>query len=104
LSRYVFALFGFVGTPTAKAVLPLINREKILFFSPFTGAEFLRNPVNRFIFNVRRSYFDEAERQVQYLTKTLGIKKIGVFLQNDAYGLAVKGGILKALKTRGLEI
>ena len=100
----VFALFGFVGTPTAKAVLPLINREKILFFSPFTGAEFLRNPVNRFIFNVRRSYFDEAERQVQYLTKTLGIKKIGVFLQNDAYGLAVKGGILKALKTRGLEI
>lgn len=104
LERKVFALFGFVGTPTSKAILPQINQEKVIFFAPFTGAEFLRNPVNRFVFNVRRSYFDEAELQVEYLTKTLGIKKIGIFLQNDAYGLAGKGGVLKALKARGMEI
>ena len=100
----VFALFGYVGTPTSTAVMPLINKEKILFFGPFTGAEFLRNPVNKYIFNVRGSYFDEAEAQVDYLTKTKGIKKIGMFLQNDAYGLAVKGGIVKALKIRNMSI
>lgn len=100
----VFALFGYVGTPTATAVMPLINKEKILFFGPFTGAEFLRNPVNKYIFNVRSSYFDEAEAQVDYLTKKHGIKKIGMFLQNDAYGLAVKGGIVKALKNRKMAI
>ncbi|MDP2646409.1 MAG: ABC transporter substrate-binding protein [Desulfobacterales bacterium] len=99
----VFALFGYVGTPTSTAVTPLINKEKIIFFGPFTGAEFLRNPVNRYIFNVRSSYFDEAEAQVDYLTKK-GIKKISMFLQNDAYGLAVKGGILKALKKRNMAI
>lgn len=100
----VFALFGYVGTPTAAAILPLINREKIPFFGPFTGAEFLRHPVNRHIFNVRASYFDEAETLVRYLAEKQRVKKIAVFLQNDAYGLAVKGGVLKALKKRGLSL
>ena len=100
----VFALFGYVGTPTSSAVLPLINEARIPFWGPFTGAEFLRTPVNRHIFNVRGSYFDEAETQVQYLTEKRGIKRIAIFYQNDAYGLAVKGGILKALKKRNLDL
>lgn len=100
----VFALFGYVGTPTSTAVLPIINKEKMLYWSPFTGAEFLRTPVAKNIFNVRGSYFDEAEMQVNYLTEKLGKKKIGVFIQNDAYGLAVKGGVVKALKKRNMEI
>jgi ABC-type branched-subunit amino acid transport system substrate-binding protein len=100
----VFALFGYVGTPTSSAIIPAVNEAKIPFWGPFTGAEFLRNPVSRHIFNVRGSYFDEAETQVKYLTEQKGIKRIGIFYQNDAYGLAVKGGILKALKKRDLDI
>ena len=100
----VFALFGYVGTPTARAIIPLINREKIIFFAPFTGAEFLRNPVNRYIFNVRASYFDEAEAQIDYLTGKMRIDRVGIFLQNDSYGLAVKGGIHRALRLRKLAI
>ncbi len=100
----VFALFGYVGTPTSSAIMPILAEAKAPFWGPFTGAEFLRNPVNKYIFNVRSSYFDEAETQIQYLTEKRGIKKVGVFYQNDAYGLAVKGGVLKALKKRGLEI
>ncbi len=101
-SDKVFALFGYVGTPTASAIVPIINKEKIPFFGPFTGAEFLRNPVNKYIYNVRASYFDEAEDQIKYLTASKGVKKIGIFIQNDAYGLAVKGGVLKALGKRGM--
>jgi branched-chain amino acid transport system substrate-binding protein len=100
----VFALFGYVGTPTASAIVPIINKEKIPFFGPFTGAEFLRNPVNKYIFNVRASYFDEAEEQIKYLTTTKGIKKIGILFQNDAYGLAVKGGVMKALGKRNMTL
>ncbi len=99
----VFALFGYVGTPTASAIVPLINKEKIPFFGPFTGAEFLRNPVNKYMLNVRASYFDETEEQVRYLTSR-GIKKIGILFQNDAYGLAVKGGVIKALGKRGMAL
>ncbi len=100
----VFALFGYVGTPTSTAILPIINKEKMVYWGPFTGAEFLRTPVAKNIFNVRGSYFDEAETQVRYLTEKMGKKKIGVFIQNDAYGLSVKGGVVKALKKRSLEI
>lgn len=100
----VFALFGYVGTPTSKAILPLINREKIIYFGPFTGAEFLRNPVNKYVFNVRSSYFDEAEAQIEYLTSELKVSEVGLFIQDDAYGLAVKGGIIRALRKRGLQL
>jgi ABC-type branched-subunit amino acid transport system substrate-binding protein len=100
----VFALFGYVGTPTSSSIMPIIAEAKIPFFGPFTGAEFLRNPVNRYIFNVRSSYFDEAEAQVKYLTETRNARKIAVFYQNDAYGLAVKGGVVKALRKRNLDL
>ena len=100
----VFALFGYVGTPTATAAAPIINKEQMLFWGPFTGAAFLRTPVAKNVFNVRGSYYDEAETQVAYLTEKLGKKKIGVFAQNDAYGLSVRLGVVKALKKRNLEI
>ena len=100
----VFALFGYVGTPTSAAIVPFVNMGKIPFWGPFTGAELLRSPVNRHIFNVRGSYFDEAEMQVRHLVDKKGIKRIGIFYQDDAYGLAVKGGILKALKKRDLDL
>ena len=34
----VFALFGYVGTPTSLAALPLATEAKLPFFAPFTGA------------------------------------------------------------------
>jgi len=99
----VFALFGYVGTPTSVAVLPTVAEEKIPFWGPFTGAEILRTPVNRYVFNVRGSYYDEAEKQVRTLTERFKIQRVGILYQNDAYGLAVRAGILKALKKRGLD-
>lgn len=100
----VFALFGYVGTPTSTAVLPVVGKNKIVYFAPFTGAEFLRNPVNPNVFNVRASYFDETEAQVEFLTSKLALKKIGIFIQDDAYGAAGEAGVLRALKKRGLNI
>jgi ABC-type branched-subunit amino acid transport system substrate-binding protein len=68
----------------------------------FTGAEGLRVPFNRYVFHVRASYFDETERMVQHLT-SLGLKKIGVFYQNDAYGKAGLEGVERALAKRQLK-
>ncbi len=99
----VFALIGSVGTPTNLAALPAITKAGIPLVGPFTGAQALREPFNRNLFHVRASYFDETERIVQHLT-TVGIKRIGVFHQNDAYGKAGLDGVLRALKKRNLEI
>ena len=43
LNDDVFALFGYVGTPTSLAALPLVKDSGIPFFGPFTGAMALRH-------------------------------------------------------------
>jgi branched-chain amino acid transport system substrate-binding protein len=97
----VFALFGYVGTPTCVAALPLVTESKIPFFGPFTGAESLREPFARNIFHVRASYYDETGLIVKQLT-SLGLKRIAVFYQNDAYGKAGLEGVKRALAPLGL--
>ena len=99
----VFALFGYVGTPTSQASLPIFTEAKVPFVGPFTGAELLRAPHNRYIFNVRASYFDETEAIVQHLT-AMSIDRIAVFYQNDSYGQAGLTGVERALKKRNLEV
>ncbi len=98
----VFALFGYVGTPTSLAALPLVNAAGIPFFGAFTGAEALREPFSRNVFHVRASYYDETALIVKQLT-SLGLKKIAVFRQNDSYGQAGLDGVVRALKLQQLE-
>jgi branched-chain amino acid transport system substrate-binding protein len=100
----VFSLFGYVGTPTSSAVIPIFSKAGVPYIAPFTGAEILRNPVNKVLFNVRASYFDETETMVEHLVKDLGIKKIGVFVQADSYGDAGRAGVMRALKKRDLTL
>jgi len=99
----VLALFGFVGTPTSNAALPIFTEAKVPFIGAFTGAQSLRDPYNRYIFNVRASYFDETEEIVGHLVQQ-GIKDIAVFYQNDAYGKAGLAGVEKAMAKRNLKI
>ena len=100
----VFALFGYVGTPTSTAALPIATKAGVPYLFPFTGAEFLRNPVKSNVFNLRASYFDETEAMVEHLTKTLGLKKIALFIQDDAFGEAGKAGVSRAMAKRGLKL
>lgn len=100
----VFALIGAVGTPTSKAVNPIVTEAKIPFFGPFTGAEFLRSPFNKYIINVRASYFQEMERLASYLVDLKKVSKISCFYQNDSYGFDGLRGIEIALAKRGMQL
>jgi len=99
----VFALFGYVGTPTSAASMPIFTEAKVPFVGAFTGAESLRKPVNPYIFNVRASYFDETEAIVQHLT-AMSIDNIAIFYQNDAYGQAGLEGVNRALAKRNMKL
>jgi ABC-type branched-subunit amino acid transport system substrate-binding protein len=99
----VFALFGYVGTPTSQASLPIFTEAKVPFVGAFTGAELLRHPVNPYVFNVRASYFDETEAIVQHLT-AVSVDNIAIFYQNDAYGQAGLAGVERALKKRNMKL
>jgi len=99
----VFALFGYVGTPTGVMAVPILTAAKVPLVAMFTGAEAFRNPVNRYIFNVRASYYDETEKIVEQLVST-GMKNIAVFYQNDAYGQAGLKGTELAMTRRNMKI
>ena len=100
----VFAMIGAVGTPTSKASQPIATDAKVPFIGPFTGAEFLRNPYNRYVVNVRASYFEETEAWIEHLTKDLGITRIAILYQDDAFGLAGLDGVQRAMAKRDMAL
>jgi ABC-type branched-subunit amino acid transport system substrate-binding protein len=98
----VLACFGYIGTPTSLAALPLATAARTPFIAPFTGAQALREPFNRHAFHVRASYYDETADIVKQIT-SVGLKRVAVFHQNDSYGKAGLDGVTRALKPLNLE-
>jgi len=92
-----------VGTPTGVAHLKVTTAAKVPLVGMFTGAEVLREPMNRYVFHVRASYYDETDKIVEQVVSTGG-KKIAVFYQDDAYGEAGRKGTEIALTKRGMKI
>jgi ABC-type branched-subunit amino acid transport system substrate-binding protein len=99
----VFALVGYVGTPTGVAHLPVVTQARVPLVGMFTGAEVLRVPFNRYVFHVRASYYDETEKIVEQIV-SIGGRNIAVFYQDDAYGLAGLTGTEIAMKKRNMKI
>ena len=76
----VFALFGYVGTPTSHAILPMLKQSNIPYLMPFTGADFLRTPIVSNVFNLRASYLQEAQAQIDFLVKQKGFDQIALVI------------------------
>lgn len=98
----VFALFSYVGTPTTVKIVPLVEKARIPLVGMFTGAYALREPVNRYLVNVRASYYQETAAAVKHLAGDLGIRRLAVFYQYDAYGFDGLRGTELALRAYGL--
>jgi ABC-type branched-subunit amino acid transport system substrate-binding protein len=98
----VFALFSYVGTPTTLKIIPLVEEAKIPLLGMFTGANALREPLSRYIINVRASYYQETKAAVRHLVQDLNVKKIAVFYQYDSFGFDGLTGMELALKELGL--
>lgn len=100
----VFALIGQVGTPTSRAVVPIIQKHKVPFIAPFTGDKFLRTPLKRQVVNIRAGYDEETRKIISYFVEKKQFNRIACFYQDDSYGLAGLGGVVQALKKYGLEL
>jgi ABC-type branched-subunit amino acid transport system substrate-binding protein len=99
----VFALFCYVGTPTTVKIIPLVEKARIPLVGMFTGANALREPPRRWVINIRASYYQETAEAVNWLVEDLGLKRIAVFYQYDAYGFDGLKGTEIALQHYGLE-
>lgn len=103
----VFALFNYVGTPTLTAALPVLKSfegQKLSLVGNLTGAQIQRNlPYSGNVFNIRASYAQEMEAQVEQLWAA-GFRKFGMFYQLDAYGRSGEEGVARALARHGARI
>ncbi len=103
LEDKVFILFDYVGTPTSIKIIDMADEAKVPVLGLFTGAEELRTPFRPYIFNIRASYYQETDAAVDYFVKKFGFKKIAVFYQDDAFGLAGLKGVEIALNKYGMK-
>lgn len=99
------ALVGYAGTANVAELLKqeTLSRAGMALVGPVTGAQSLRVPFNPGLFHVRAGYADEMEHMVNHL-HTVGIRRIGVFFQNDGFGQAGLSGAEEAAHRRGLKI
>ena len=98
----VLALFGFFGTPTSKAALPIAKKAGLTLVAPLTGASALRAQGQTGVLHFRASYGEEARRIVNHLVND-GFVRIAVAYQNDAYGKDVLASTVEALQTHDLH-
>jgi ABC-type branched-subunit amino acid transport system substrate-binding protein len=100
----VFALLNFLGTPTCRAILPMVNEANLVLVGPISGATIFRQPMQRLIFNTRASYAEEAETLVAHLVTDLGCQRIALFRQDDSFGDAGRVAVIEALRRRSMML
>lgn len=100
--EHVFALFQGRGTPHTQAIMPILAAHGVPLIAPSTGAAAFREPVNRWIFNIRAKYQDEVAKGVEEFA-TIGVTKIGLLHVEDTFGLDGLEGFKKAMAAHKLS-
>ncbi len=100
----IFLLIGLVGTPTVKAVLPVAEEAGVPLLAPLSGAEYLRNPPNRLVVNLRAGTTQETAALAEYLVERRSLTRIACFVQNDSFGQDGMDGMRRALERYDLDL
>jgi branched-chain amino acid transport system substrate-binding protein len=98
----VFALFGYASATLSRPALPTVEKHRVPFLAPFTGADPMR-AFNRYVYNVRAGYADELERIVGHFA-SIGVKRFAVVHYDDTVGQENLNAVDRALKQRGLAL
>lgn len=82
--------------------MPAITARGVPVVGPQTGASFVNQPPKRELFTLRASYQKEAERAIR-LQHSVGVRKFGLLLADDAFGRDTRIGIDAAMKDLQVE-
>jgi branched-chain amino acid transport system substrate-binding protein len=80
----VFALFGYPSATLSRPALPFVEKHRVPFIGPFTGADPMR-VFNKYVYNIRASYADELEKIVDHF-QSLGVKRFSIVYYDDVVG------------------
>ncbi len=97
------ALIGYLGSVTLAELIKsgILDRHNMPMVAPYSGAPSLR--AYPWYFHIRASYAEETAYMADHLA-TLGIKKVAVLYQDDAFGQGGLAGFEAAAKKYGTEI
>lgn len=101
LKKFVFATGLAIGSPTAAKYVPMAETNKVPFVANAGAPGFMYTPFKKYVFAIRASNMDETSADVDHVWNDLGIRKIGVIFQDDAFGASGLDGIKAALQKRG---
>jgi len=99
--RRVFALFGYASATLSRPALPHVEKHRVPFLAPFTGADPMR-VFNRYVYNMRASYADELEKIVDHYS-LFGITRFAIVHYDDVVGNENFTAVDRALKKRNLS-
>jgi ABC-type branched-subunit amino acid transport system substrate-binding protein len=97
----VFALFGYPSATLSRPALPFVEKHRVPFIGPFTGADPMR-VFNKYVYNIRASYADELEKIVDHF-QSLGVKRFSIVYYDDVVGRENLTAVERALKKRNLD-
>ncbi|MCD6570993.1 MAG: ABC transporter substrate-binding protein [Deltaproteobacteria bacterium] len=100
----VFAFVGGVSSASGMAVKDYLAKNKVIWVGPATAVTEYVFPPDPYLFAVYPLYEDEASILTKYVVEKLGVKKIGFFYQNDAYGKNGLKGCKQRLKSYGMKL
>ena len=98
--KEIVALFANRGTPNTQAMMPILEANKLVLLAPGTGAMLLHDPVHPYIFNVRPTYQEEAEKAILQAFET-GASRVAVVASSDSFGEDGIAGAQKGFKKLG---
>src|SRR4029077_1287717 len=100
--RNVFALFGYASATLSRPALPIVEKNRVPFLAPFTGADPMR-VFNKYVYNMRWSYADELDKIVEHYA-TFGLKRFAIVHYDDPVGRENLTAVERALKKRNLAV
>jgi len=100
--RNVFALFGYPSATLSRPALPTVEKHRVPFLSPFTGADPMR-VFHKHVYNMRGSYAEELEKIVDHF-EPLGLKRFSIVHYDDVVGKENLTAVERALKKRNLSV
>src|SRR3954454_17427247 len=97
----VFALFGYASATLSRPALPLVEKHKVPFLAPFTGADPMR-VYHKQVYNMRGSYAEELDTIVDHF-EPLGVKRFSIVYYDDVVGRENLTAVERALAKRNLK-
>ena len=98
MSEDIVALVGPHKSSLAKAVLQIVEKNKVPFLTGGTSVSLLASK-NPYFFRIRASDGIVAKVAAKFATKELKAKNIGIFYNNDEYGTGARDVIEDYLKS-----